>query len=116
MLGNFQANMGKIVASSAGSQVLMEGLKGIKTLAKIAPKLGAAVGIFSIGLGIVQAFLDPTPQDILDKANEAIAKLTDEVNDRLDEMKGYVDQKTINLEKDLIGREYKYEGGHQSQS
>ncbi|XP_066919590.1 uncharacterized protein [Clytia hemisphaerica] len=46
-------------------------------------------------------------QDILDKANEAIEKLTDEVNHRLDEMKGYVDQKTINLEKDLAGREYK---------
>ncbi|XP_066916218.1 uncharacterized protein [Clytia hemisphaerica] len=79
----------------------------MKKLASIAPKLGNALGLFGIGLGIVQAFVDPSPQDILDKANEAIAKLTNQMNDRLEEMQGYVDQKTINLEKNLIEREYK---------
>ena len=85
----------------------MQALGKLKQLSSIAPKLGNAVGLFGIGLGIVQAFVDPSPQDVLDKANEAIAKLTNEMNDRLDEMKGYVDDRTLNLEKDLIDREYK---------
>jgi len=107
MFGGLQSNMGKIVASAGGSEVLMKGLGSIKKLASIAPKLGNALGLFGIGLGIVQAFVDPSPQDILDKANEAIAKLANEMDDRLEEMKGYVDQKTMNIEKDLIDREYK---------
>eukprot|EP00111_Clytia_hemisphaerica_P018510 TCONS_00054783-protein len=107
ILGAFGSNMGKIVAGTQGNELIMKGLSKLGKLAKIAPKLGTALGIFGIGLGIVQAFTDPSPQDILDKANEAIRKLTDEVNHRLDEMKGYVDHKTINLEKDLAGREYK---------
>ena len=46
----------------------------------------------------------PTPADILRATNKAIAKLTDEVNNRMDGMKGYVDEKVITFEKHLLTR------------
>ena len=67
VLGAFGSNMGKIIAGSGGGQVVMQGLEALKKFEKIAPKLGTALGVFGIGLGVAQAFLDPTPQDILDK-------------------------------------------------
>ena len=81
--------------------------KGSALFLKIAPKLGPALGVFGAALGFVSALTSPTPQDILNQANKAIAKLTAEVNDRLVKMEGYVDYKVIQLEKDLVNREYR---------
>merc|ERR1719427_2053558 len=75
--------------------------------AKIAPALGPCLGIFGVVLGGLADFTKPKPEDILKATNVAIAKLTEEVNNRLEEMKGYVDGKVIDLEKGLIDKEYK---------
>ena len=74
---------------------------------KIAPKLASSLGVFGAVMGFVNEFTKPTPADIIKATNKAISKLTDEVNTRLDEMKGYVDYKILLLEKELINREYK---------
>ena len=81
--------------------------KGGTKFLQIAPKLAPALGVFGAALGFIGALTSPTPQDILDEANKAIKELTDAVNDRLDKMKGYVDFKVIQMEKDLINREYR---------
>eukprot|EP00794_Sanderia_malayensis_P008847 gene8847-9795_t len=81
--------------------------KGGKVFLSIAPKLAASLGIFGAALGFVSAFTKPSPQDILDQANKAIAQLTKDVNDRLDKMKGYVDTRVITLEKELMTKEYR---------
>lgn len=109
----------KVVSHTAGlgsrsailtmhSTKLMQAFKkgGAKFL-KIAPKLAPALGVFGAALGFVGALTSPTPQDILDEANKAIKELTDAVNDRLDKMKGYVEVRVIQMEKDLINREYR---------
>ena len=50
--------------------------KVAKVAGKMAPWLGALSGIF----GIVDMFIPkPSPQDAVDAANKAIAKLTEEV-------------------------------------
>ena len=76
-------------------------------LLKIAPKLAPALGAFGFVFGFIADLSKPSPQDIIDQTNKAIAKLTKEVNDRLEKMKGYVDHRVITLERDLINREYK---------
>ena len=38
--------------------------------------------------------------------NKAVATLTDEVNNKLDQMEGYVDSKVAKAEKELIAAEY----------
>ena len=98
----------KSAALATSTSDLMQAFnKGTKLFFKIAPKLGAALGVFGAALDLVNAFASPTSQDILDQANKAIAKLTAEVNKRLVQMEGYADAKVINIEKDLINREYR---------
>ncbi|MEO0685233.1 MAG: hypothetical protein AAFY76_09360 [Cyanobacteria bacterium J06649_11] len=104
IFGGLAGNMGKASAAVQHSTML---LKGFGKLAEIAPKLGPAMGLFGVAFSTFSAFTKPTAQDILDKVNDAIGKLTTEMNNRLDEMQGYVEQKTMNLEKDLVSREYK---------
>uniref|UniRef100_A0A7M5V6U0 Uncharacterized protein n=1 Tax=Clytia hemisphaerica TaxID=252671 RepID=A0A7M5V6U0_9CNID len=104
--GLFAGLAGNMKKGAAGAQHSVMLLKGFGKLANIAPKLGPALGLFGVAFSIVKSFTDPSPQDILDQANKAIAELTEEVNNRLDEMKGYVEEKVIKLEKDLIEREY----------
>ena len=89
------------------SNLLKSFAKGGKAFLKLAPKLAPALGVFGVALGFVADFTKPSPQDILNQANKAIAKLTTEVNDRLVKMEGYVDFRVINLEKDLVNREYR---------
>eukprot|EP00111_Clytia_hemisphaerica_P020540 TCONS_00060515-protein len=107
VLSGLTANLGTLVDAVDNGGMILQGIETIQKVSKFASKLSGALGAFGIGLAVLDAFTSPSPQDILDQANKAIEKLTDEVNERLDEMKGYVDQKTIHLEKDLISREYK---------
>jgi len=104
ILSGLAGNMAK---ASSGTQHATMLLKGFGKLANIAPKLGPALGLFGVGFSMVKSFTDPSPQDILDEVNKAVGKLTEEMNNRLDEMKAYVGKKVIDLEKDLISREYK---------
>ena len=97
------ANMGK---ASSGAQHATMLLKGFGKLANIAPKLGPALGLVGVGFSVFKSLTDPSPDDILKEVNKAVGKLTEEMNNRLDEMKAYVGKKVIDLEKDLISREY----------
>ena len=74
-------------------------------LIESSPHIAAALGAISVAMGL--SVSSPSPQDILDKANEAVATLTSDVNNRLDKMKDYVDYRVIQLEKDLMARKYK---------
>ena len=104
--GIFSGLAGNMAKASSGTQHASMLLKGFGKLGNIAPKLGPALGLFGVGFSVIKSFTDPSPQDILDEVNKAVGKLTEEMNNRLDEMKGYVGKKVIDLEKDLIRREY----------
>jgi len=87
-----------------GAAVVMHAMKFSAFLMKKAPMLGPALGVFSAMTGFINPA--PTAQDILKSVNTAVDKLTSEVNQKLDQMKGYVDSKVAKLEKDLIMGEY----------
>jgi len=50
---------------------------------------------------------EPSAQDILDKCNEAIAELTEEVNKKMKAMENYVDSSIAESERNRITNEYK---------
>uniref|UniRef100_A0A7M5X8I6 Uncharacterized protein n=1 Tax=Clytia hemisphaerica TaxID=252671 RepID=A0A7M5X8I6_9CNID len=94
VINDLAGNMG--TAASIGKDAV-DIIKGVGYLTDIAGKLSPALAIFSSAFGFVDSFLKPSPQDILDKANKAIKQLTDEVNDRLDQMKDYISHEVITL-------------------
>ena len=82
-------------------------LNAITSIASIASKLSPVLQLMGSLFGFIAGEANPSPQEILQKANKAIAKLTTEVNKRLDKMKGYVDYRVIHLEKDLTNRQFR---------
>ena len=98
---------GNIVASSAkiGSELLSSGTKktvsnALKYFKKTATYLGPTLSIVSALLGF--SVSGPSTTDLLAKVNEGFDKLRKEINIRLDEMKGYIDNEIIELEKRLM--------------
>ena len=98
---------GNIVASSAkiASEYLSSGTKttisnALKYFKKTATYLGPTLSIVSALLGF--SVSGPSTKDLLAKVNEGFDKLRKEINTRLDEMKGYIDNEIIELEKRLM--------------
>ena len=79
-----------------------------KKFASTASKLAPCLAIFSGVMSMFGSDMTPTADDILKATNKAIEKLAEEVNDRLEEMRVYVDERVIDLEKDLVERRYKF--------
>ena len=50
--------------------------------------------------------MEPGPDDILNAVNTAISDLTDAMNQKMEEMKGYVDTQVINSMHEIISNEY----------
>lgn len=80
--------------------------KAGSSFAAAAPGVGAALAVFGAGFGFLSDELKPKPEDILKAVNKAFKELTTAINDRLEQMKGYVDKKIINLKKELVNQEY----------
>ena len=98
---------GNIVASSAkiGSELLSSGTKktvsnALKYFKKTATYLGPTLSIVSALLGF--SVSGPSTNDLLAKVNKGFDKLRKEINIRLDEMKGYIDNEIVELEKRLM--------------
>jgi len=97
-----------IIAGTAGTtgnagkilKIMDKFSKVFKNAAKMAPWLGALSGVF----GFIGK--KPSAQDAVNAANKAIKKLTEEVNNRMVEMKGYVDDSILKSESQWIGRQY----------
>ena len=83
------------------------GKKLAKAFKNVAPVLGPALGIVSALLGFIPGLSSPSPEDILNKVNQGFKKLTDDVNDRLEKMKEYIDYSILTHEKQIMGNEYK---------
>ena len=80
--------------------------KSGSALAAAAPGVGAALAVVGTGFGFLSDEFKVKPEDILKAVNKAFKELTDAINDRLEQMKGYIDQKIINLKKELVNQEY----------
>jgi len=91
--------LGKVAA------VAMHAMKFSASMMKMFPALGPALGVFSALSGMLGSG-EPSPQDILDKVNDAIADLTAEVNKKMAEMTNYVDSSIAKAEKEIIQAEY----------
>ena len=50
---------------------------------------------------------EPTAKEILACVNKAVSELTDEVNTKMNQMKGYIDSSLVALMKKLIDNKYK---------
>ena len=98
IVGNFNKGAG-ITSATLGI------MNSAGRLLNSAPHVAAALGALSVAMGLSTSEI--SKQDILNKANEAVAALTADVNDRMDKMKDYVDVRVIQLEKGLISSKYK---------
>ena len=72
---------------------------------KVAPKLVSGLGIFAASMGVLGSLTKPTAQDLLNAVNKGFKKLTDDINDRMNKMKGYVDGRIIQQETRIIGNQ-----------
>ena len=69
--------------------------------------MSVGLGVFGSVVGIAADKSSPTPQDIINACNDALKKLTEEVNDQFSKMKDYVDQQIIEQDKLLMNLNYK---------
>lgn len=102
---SLQSIVGKFNEGAGITSATLGVMNSAGRLLNSAPHVAAALGALSVAMGLVVGSVGP--QDILDKANEAVAALTADVNDRMDKMKDYVDVRVIQLEKGLISSKYK---------
>ncbi|XP_048578938.1 uncharacterized protein LOC116613947 [Nematostella vectensis] len=78
----------------------------VEKTAKVAKVLSAGFGVFAAAFSIISTFSRPTPNDILKRVDKAFEKLTDDMNNRLKKMEGYVDGKIIQLEQRHVNNEF----------
>jgi len=95
-------------AAIAGAETIKR-IKDMAKFAKVAGPLSAVLGVVGVVFGVVADMFSNTPEDAIKATNKALEQLTNEVNQRLDGLKGYVDQEVLRLEKVLNEREYKME-------
>lgn len=74
-------------------------------LSHASPQLALTFGAIAIALGIAQS--EPSPQDILDRAHESIQFLANDVNERLNQLQDYADVKDLQLQREVMTRNYK---------
>lgn len=77
-----------------------------KNVLKAAPVMSAALGVVAASMELSNS-PQPSPNDILNKAHQSINLLTEEVNERLDQMKDYVDATASRIEKDIMTKNYR---------
>jgi len=77
-----------------------------KTVAAVAPTLGPVLGIFGALFGAITSGMELTPEEVAQATDRAMAKLTNDINNNLDKLQGYVDSTIVTTEKNLITREY----------
>ena len=75
-----------------------------ETFAKVAGTLAGTLVVFGDAFGEINS---PTVGDILSATNRAIAQLSREVDNRLIQLKGYIDQQILNSEHQLMKNRYK---------
>ncbi|XP_065652400.1 uncharacterized protein LOC105843176 [Hydra vulgaris] len=71
-------------------------------------KISKCLGVFGFAFGILNDMTTPSPQDIIDATNKAIVKLRNEVNDKLKDMKDYIDNTVLKIKADLLENQYLY--------
>lgn len=100
VLGKSEAAVALASQSAAAAKAFLGVMK------VTAGAMGPVMGVFAVSMGIFNTITEIKPKDIIDACNVAISKLTGDINDRLDKMKGYVDSKVIDLEKRLVKDKY----------
>ncbi|EDO48428.1 predicted protein [Nematostella vectensis] len=94
-------------ATSANAAAVSAAVDGIKGLTKVATAAAKSFGVFGAAFGFVASLTAPSPDDILEKVNDAFEEITNEMNHRFEQMKDYVDQRVIQLYVDGLNSEYR---------
>ena len=68
--------------------------------------LAGGLGVWGSIVGVVANIGTPTPDDIIDACNKALAELTEEVNQQFTNMQAYVDQAILNEDSQLMNLDY----------
>jgi len=106
--GGLNAALGGLVQASHVSSATANAVgEFVEKYAKVAPKLGASLGLFGAAFGFLDSLGKPSLSDVMKSVNTAIQDLTDEMNEKLDQMKGYVDTRVINSERDMLQKQYR---------
>ena len=69
--------------------------------------MGATLGAFGTAFSILSELGKPTIDDVMNSVNTAIEDLTNEMNQKLDQMAGYVNTQVINSEKNILQNQYR---------
>jgi len=106
--GGLSAALGGLVEASHVSSATANAVgEFVEKYAKVAPKLGASLGLFGAAFGFLDSVGKPSISDVMKSVNTAIQDLTDEMNEKLDQMMGYVDTRVINSERDTLQKQYR---------
>jgi len=65
------------------------------------------LGVFGAGFGIITANTSPSASDAINAANQAIRKLTNQVNHKLELLKNYVDNEFAQHIRGSLEKQYK---------
>jgi len=75
---------------------------------KTAKALAGGMGIFGSVIGGLGDHFTPTPNDIIDAVNQAIAELTQSVNNQFINMQDYVDEQIRELKSEMMNDAFNY--------
>ncbi|XP_032238018.2 uncharacterized protein LOC5512710 [Nematostella vectensis] len=96
-----------IIGKTAGAgRALSQVATLVEATAKVGKVLSAGFGVFAVAFNIISSFSKPTPNEILKRVDKAFEKLTEDMNNRLKGMEGYVDGKIIQLEQRTVKNEF----------
>ena len=99
--------MHSVNAGKTFTTVTEKSMKAVKFLVNLAPKLASTLGIFGAVFAFASDATKPSAQQIIDSTNVAFENLTVEMNNRINQLQGYIDSRVIKLEKAMVTRELK---------
>lgn len=69
--------------------------KIFKSLLKLVLKFSQALGVFGVVFSFIEDATKPDAQQIIDSTNVAFEQITETLNQKLDQLQGYVDSKVL---------------------
>ena len=99
---------GKLAPHTGAATSLVYGAKTfLDVFANSAFPFIAGMGVFNAAMGLLDFHTKPSKSDLLSNVNKAFKSITEDVNNRLKKMEGYVDGRVIELERRLMMNEYR---------
>ncbi|XP_032233098.2 uncharacterized protein LOC5508448 [Nematostella vectensis] len=92
---------------SGNVAAVSQAVERMNDITKVAAAAAKSFGVFGAAFGFAASLTSPSPDDILEKVNDAFAEITSEMNHRFQQLKEYVDQRVINSDVEDLNRDYR---------